>query len=68
MRERTWKWVKDHLKGPGQAGEPDQVCDGSSGHDRRYAIDPTQMETELGSEPQYVFDTGMEYYRVVSGQ
>ena len=27
------------------------------GHDRRYAIDPTKMETELGWKPQYVFDT-----------
>ena len=30
------------------------------GHDRRYAIDPTKMETELGWKPQYVFDTGMK--------
>ena len=30
------------------------------GHDRRYAIDPTRMETELGWKPQYVFDTGMK--------
>lgn len=29
------------------------------GHDRRYAIDPTKMETELGWKPQYIFDTGM---------
>ncbi len=29
------------------------------GHDRRYAIDPTKMETELGWKPKYVFDTGM---------
>ena len=30
------------------------------GHDRRYAIDPTKIETELGWKPQYVFDTGMK--------
>ena len=30
------------------------------GHDRRYAIDPTKMETEMGWKPQYVFDTGMK--------
>ena len=30
------------------------------GHDRRYAIDPTKMETELGWKPQYMFDTGMK--------
>ncbi len=29
------------------------------GHDRRYAIDPTKIETELGWKPQYTFDTGI---------
>ncbi|MCI9487161.1 MAG: dTDP-glucose 4,6-dehydratase [Lachnospiraceae bacterium] len=29
------------------------------GHDRRYAIDPTKIETELGWEPRYTFDTGI---------
>ena len=29
------------------------------GHDRRYAIDPTKIETELGWEPKYNFDTGI---------
>ena len=29
------------------------------GHDRRYAIDPTKMETELGWKPTYTFDTGI---------
>lgn len=29
------------------------------GHDRRYAIDPTKLETELGWKPQYTFDTGI---------
>lgn len=28
------------------------------GHDRRYAIDPTKIETELGWKPKYNFDTG----------
>ena len=28
------------------------------GHDRRYAIDPTKIETELGWKPEYNFDTG----------
>lgn len=36
------------------------------GHDRRYAIDPKKMETELGWKPIYTFDTGivetMEWY------
>ena len=30
------------------------------GHDRRYAIDPTKLETELGWKPQYTFDTGIQ--------
>lgn len=29
------------------------------GHDRRYAIDPTKLEAELGWKPQYTFDTGI---------
>lgn len=29
------------------------------GHDRRYAIDPTKLENELGWKPQYTFDTGI---------
>lgn len=49
------------------------------GHDLRYAIDPTKLETELGWKPQYSFDTGIaqtiEWYlthkewwqRIVSG-
>ena len=30
------------------------------GHDLRYAIDPTKLETELGWKPQYSFDTGIQ--------
>lgn len=30
------------------------------GHDRRYAIDPAKLETELGWKPQYTFDTGIQ--------
>lgn len=29
------------------------------GHDLRYAIDPTKIETELGWKPRYNFDTGI---------
>lgn len=29
------------------------------GHDHRYAIDPTKLETELGWKPEYTFDTGI---------
>lgn len=30
------------------------------GHDLRYAIDPTKIETELGWKPKYNFDTGIK--------
>ncbi|MCO7124187.1 dTDP-glucose 4,6-dehydratase [Sporolactobacillus shoreicorticis] len=30
------------------------------GHDRRYAIDPTKIETELDWKPQYNFDSGIK--------
>lgn len=30
------------------------------GHDQRYAIDPHKLETELGWEPKYNFDTGIQ--------
>lgn len=30
------------------------------GHDLRYAIDPTKLETELGWKPQYNFDAGIQ--------
>jgi len=30
------------------------------GHDRRYAIDPTKIMTELGWKPKYTFETGIE--------
>lgn len=29
------------------------------GHDKRYAIDPTKIETELGWKPENTFDTGI---------
>ena len=29
------------------------------GHDKRYAIDPTKLESELGWKPTYTFDTGI---------
>lgn len=29
------------------------------GHDRRYAMDPTKLETELGWKPTYNFETGI---------
>lgn len=29
------------------------------GHDKRYAIDPTKLESELGWKPKYTFETGI---------
>ncbi|MBR1926033.1 MAG: dTDP-glucose 4,6-dehydratase [Clostridia bacterium] len=31
-----------------------------AGHDLRYAMDPTKIETELGWKPKYTFDTGIK--------
>lgn len=30
------------------------------GHDLRYAMDPTKIETELGWKPEYIFDSGIQ--------
>ncbi|GAJ27499.1 dTDP-glucose 4,6-dehydratase [Liquorilactobacillus sucicola DSM 21376 = JCM 15457] len=30
------------------------------GHDRRYAMDPTKIETKLGWKPEYTFDSGIQ--------
>lgn len=50
------------------------------GHDRRYAIDPTKMQTELGWQPTTLFDEGIKktvkwyldnkdwWQRIVSGE
>ncbi len=37
-----------------------QFVEDRKGHDRRYAIDPTKLETELGWQPKYNFDTGIK--------
>ena len=31
------------------------------GHDLRYAMNPTKIETELGWKPEYNFDSGRDY-------
>ena len=31
-----------------------------AGHDRRYSIDPCKISTELGWEPKYSFERGIE--------
>ena len=52
--------VKTILKALGKPESLIRFVKDRPGHDRRYAIDPTKIETELGWEPQYVFDTGMK--------
>ena len=51
--------VKTILKALGKPESLIQFVTDRPGHDRRYAIDPTKIETELGWKPQYTFDTGI---------
>ena len=57
-REQT-SGSTDHPESSGQTGISDQYVKDRPGHDRRYAIDPTKIETELGWKPKYNFDTGI---------
>lgn len=52
--------VKEILK---QLDKPEsliQYVEDRLGHDRRYAIDPTKLQKELGWEPKYSFETGLK--------
>ena len=51
--------VKTILKALGKSEDLIQYVTDRPGHDRRYAIDPKKMETELGWKPIYTFDTGI---------
>ena len=51
--------VKTILRSLGKGDELIGYVKDRLGHDRRYAIDPHKLETELGWEPQYNFDTGI---------
>ena len=51
--------VKTILKALNKPESLIQYVTDRPGHDRRYAIDPTKIETELGWKPQYTFDTGI---------
>lgn len=51
--------VKTVLKALGKSEDLITYVTDRKGHDMRYAIDPTKMETELGWEPKYTFDTGI---------
>lgn len=52
--------VKTIIKTLGKSEELIEFVEDRLGHDRRYAIDPTKLETELGWKPVYNFDTGIE--------
>ena len=72
--------VKTILKALGKPESLISYVTDRPGHDLRYAIDATKLETELGWKPQYNFDTGIaqtiEWYlthqewwqRIVSGK
>lgn len=72
--------VKTVLKALGKPESLISYVTDRPGHDLRYAIDATKLETELGWEPQYTFETGItqtiEWYlahrewwqRIVSGE
>lgn len=52
--------VKEILK---QLGKPENLIkyvEDRLGHDRRYAIDPTKLQSELGWEPIYNFESGLK--------
>ncbi len=52
--------VKTILKALGKSESLIKYVTDRPGHDMRYAIDPTKIETELGWKPTYTFDTGIE--------
>lgn len=52
--------VKTILKHLGKPESLMKFVKDRPGHDRRYAIDATKLRTELGWEPKYNFDTGIE--------
>ena len=51
--------VKTILKALGKPESFIKFVSERKGHDMRYAIDPTKLETELGWKPKYTFDTGI---------
>jgi len=52
--------VKEILKQLGKSESLIQYVEDRLGHDRRYAIDPTKLQQELGWQPQYTFETGLK--------
>ena len=52
--------VKTILKALGKPESLIKYVTDRKGHDLRYAIDPTKIETELGWSPKYTFETGIK--------
>lgn len=52
--------VKAIIRELGKAESLIQYVTDRPGHDRRYAIDPTKIKTELGWEPKTLFDDGIK--------
>jgi len=52
--------VKTILKALGKPESLITYVKDRPGHDLRYAMDPTKIETELGWKPEYNFDTGIK--------
>ena len=58
--ERTnMQVVKTILNALGKSEDLIVHVEDRKGHDRRYAIDPTKLENELGWHPTYTFETGI---------
>ncbi|AGY81943.1 dTDP-glucose 4,6-dehydratase [Carnobacterium inhibens] len=58
--ERTNNQIVDMIVNRlGLSRELVKYVDDRLGHDKRYAIDPTKIETELGWKPKYTFETGI---------
>ena len=48
------------IKEMGKTESSIQYVEDRLGHDRRYAIDPTKMQNELGWTPKHTFETGIK--------
>ena len=69
-RSRTSRWfvpcarssMRQRPRGDGRSPMPTQIAYVADrpGHDKRYAIDASRIETELGWHPQETFETGIE--------
>ena len=57
--EALWPYVTPGARGLDKPESLIRYVKDRPGHDRRYAIDPTKIETELGWKPKYNFDTGI---------